>query len=313
MTQRFLWVLLAVLVSNSFAQDDTFTNPVFDRDFPDPDVVQVDGIYYAYATNTPGYNIQVARSPDLVAWQSFGYAWAPEVTTFNEGATFRMYFTARYLVGYDGIQCIGVATSEAPEGPFRHVGDEPLVCQQERSGSIDASTFVDKDGTSYLLWKNDGNALGGQSWLWIQELSPDGLELLGEPVPLITANHAWEGVLVEAPTLWLHDGRYYLFYSANTYNTPQYAVGYAVADDIPGPYEKPSRQPLLKTSIPGGLVGPGGQDIVVGPDGEMWLLYHAWAPGGYRNLHLTRLVWEDGTPRLQGAHNDPQPIPGGNS
>ena len=320
---RWMFAVLTGLTVFASAQDDTFTNPVFDRDFPDPDVLQVGDVYYAYATNTPGYNIQVAHSPDLVDWtligdalpglprwavQSFGYAWAPEVTTFD-GEAYLMYFTARYATDAGGRQCLGLAMSDVPEGPFRHVGDEPFVCQTDRGGSIDASTFVDEDGTPYLLWKNDGNASGTQSWLWLQELTPDGLELLGDPVPLITADQVWEGVLVEAPTLWEHDGRYYLFYSANAYDSPQYTVGYAVADSIHGPFEKPRSRPILATSIPAGVVGPGGQDIVIGPDGQTWLLYHAWASGGYRNLHLSKLVWEDGTPRVEGAHLDPQPKP----
>src|SRR5688572_2476041 len=47
-----------------------FTNPVIDRDFPDPDVLRVGDAYYAYATNAGGVNVQAARSPDLVRWQA---------------------------------------------------------------------------------------------------------------------------------------------------------------------------------------------------------------------------------------------------
>ena len=44
--------------------------PVLDQDFPDPDVLFVDGTYYAYATQ-PGdgsANVQVAASTDLKGW-----------------------------------------------------------------------------------------------------------------------------------------------------------------------------------------------------------------------------------------------------
>ena len=34
--------------------------------------------------------------------------------------------------------------------------------------------------------------------------------------------------------MWKHDGRYYLFYSGNAYMSPDYAVGYAVADKVTG-------------------------------------------------------------------------------
>ena len=47
----------------------TYTNPVWDWDFPDPHVTEVDGTYYAYATNASGKNVQMARSTDLISWE----------------------------------------------------------------------------------------------------------------------------------------------------------------------------------------------------------------------------------------------------
>jgi arabinan endo-1,5-alpha-L-arabinosidase len=304
----------SVLAQDATSEAGVYTNPVLDRDFPDPDVVQVDDTYYAYATNTPGYNIQVARSTDLVEWeflgdalpdlpdwavQEFGSSWAPEVfaVTDEDGeTTYVMYHVARFQVDDWGPQCIAVSTSESPEGPFVQASDEPLVCQRDEGGSIDPASFVDEDGSRYALWKNDGNAVGSQTWLYIQPVSDDALALEDEPVRLIRADQPWEGVLVEAPTLWLHDDRYYLFYSANAYDSPRYGTGYAVADEILGPYEKPERRALLETSIPEGIVGPGGQDIVLDDEGDTWLLYHQWMPGSYRAMSLAELTWEDGTP-----------------
>ena len=55
------------------SSEETYQNPVLNRDFPDPTVIAApDGWYYAYATetmiNAQPYNIQVARSEDLVHW-----------------------------------------------------------------------------------------------------------------------------------------------------------------------------------------------------------------------------------------------------
>ena len=300
----------------------TFTNPVLDQDFPDPDVLKVNDVYYAYATNANDLNIQSARSTDLVHWkvlgdalpalpdwavQTFGWAWAPEV--FSPGAgKYLMYFTARFSIGFDGTQCIGVATGEDPAGPFISADPEPFICQTGEGGSIDPSTFLDADGQRYVLWKNDGNSRGGQSWLYIQKTSADGLTLQGEPRRLLTADEVWEGTLVEAPTLWSKDGKYYLFYSANVYNDRRYAVGYAVAEEILGPYVK-AEDPLLKTDLAAGLVGPGGQDILTGPHGETWILFHGWAPDGYRRLYLGPLDWETGAPVLELTGRDPLLVP----
>jgi beta-xylosidase len=296
---------------------------VLDRDFPDPDVIEVDGQYYAYSTNSGGINIQVARSRDLVHWsvlmdgmpalpawasREFGYVWAPEVSSFD-GKTYTMYYVARFAMGESGgTQCIGVATSVIPQGPFQSPAEKPFVCQTGEGGSIDPAVFTDDDGSRWLLWKNDGNSGGGQTWIYLQRLSADGQSLEGEPARLITADQAWEGVLVEAPTLYKKDGKYTLFYSANAYNDRRYAVGYAVADKIDGPYTKPSRTPLLATRIPAGIVGPGGQDLVNDDDGELWMLFHAWSPAGERNLNAVKVNWENGVPSVN-VTREPQPMP----
>jgi arabinan endo-1,5-alpha-L-arabinosidase len=300
----------------------TFTNPVLDQDFSDPDVLKVGDVYYAYATNANDINIQAARSTDLVHWdvlgemlpelptwavQTFGSVWAPEVFSPSEGQ-YVMYFTARFAIGFDGTQCIGVATSSDPAGPFASSDPEPFICQTDEGGSIDPSTFVDSNSQRYVLWKNDGNSRGGQTWLYIQPVSADGLTLDGVPRRLLTADQRWEGVLVEAPTLWRQDGRYYLFYSANAYYDRSYATGYAVADDVLGPYVK-AEGPLVATDLAAGLVGPGGQDIVVGPRGGTWILFHGWAPDGYRRLYLARLDWQNGAPSLELNGRNPLPMP----
>jgi arabinan endo-1,5-alpha-L-arabinosidase len=297
-----------------------FANPVIDQDFPDPDVLQVGETYYAYATNSGGANIQLATSPDLVRWSIEGDAlpalppwsqpgntWAPEVSALDGGG-YAMYFTARH--GESGRQCIGAATAELPEGPFAPAGEQPLICQLELGGSIDASMFVDDDGARYLLWKNDGNCCGQETWIFIQRVSADGLTLEGEPTQLITQDQPWEGRLIEAPTLWKHEGRYYLFYSANSYAGLDYAVGYAVAEAVLGPYQK-GEGPLLASDLEGGAAfGPGGQDVVADAEGETWMLYHSWDPTvSYRRLQIDELEWEGETPVLRGPDLEPQPAP----
>jgi arabinan endo-1,5-alpha-L-arabinosidase len=301
-----------------------FANPVIRQDFPDPDVLKVGDTYYAYATGNfeAKISIQAARSTDLVHWEispdalpAFapwaepdpGLVWAPEVTTTADGKGYVMYFAAR--VAGTSIQCIGVARSAKPEGPFASPDEQPFICQRDRGGSIDPSSFVDEDGTRYLLWKNDGNSGGGETWLTIQRVSADGRTLEGEATQLVKADQSWEGQVVEAPTLWKHAGKYYLFYSANAYNTPQYAIGYAVADTPLGPYQKATK-PLVASKLKDGVVGPGGQDIVVGPDGATWMAYHSWGPG-YRTMSLDELAWDGETPVLKGPDGPrvAQPVP----
>jgi beta-xylosidase len=277
-------------------------------DFPDPDVLEVDGTYYAYATNYGRTNVRVATSEDLQEWEmqrtdalpelpAFvipGKTWAPEVTRREDG-TFVMYATA---TNYDpAVQCIAVATATDPLGPFVVQGEEMLVCPGELGGAIDASTFVDTDGTTYLLWKNDGNCCDLDTWLYAAPLSPDLLTLAGEPVQLVKQDLPWEGDLVEAPTLVERGGTYVLLYSANGYYGEEYATGFATADAVTGPWTK-NPEPLLSTdSSDGVLIGPGGQDVVVGPDGSDVLVFHAWDEAiTYRGMFTAPLEFVDGKP-----------------
>ncbi len=305
---------------------DEFRNPVIDQDFPDPDVLKVGDTYYAYATNNQATrsNIQAAKSTDLVNWTilpdampqtpswavlNFGFIWAPEVTTWDDGKTFVMYYTARDQAADK--QCIGLATSTSPEGPFKDMSDKAFICQADLGGSIDASSFRDADGTQYVLWKNDGNCCGKDTYLYLQRVSADGLTLEGEPTQLIKQDQPWEGNLVEAPTLWKHNTKYYLFYSANNYAGARYVTGYAVADAIAGPYTKPNDGPFMETDFQnGGAIGPGGQDIVVDDDGETWIMYHSWeATNSYRRVQIDQLTWNGDTPVVDGPDLKPQPKP----
>ncbi|WP_309144485.1 glycoside hydrolase family 43 protein [Streptomyces sp. BR123] len=284
---------------------------VLDRDFPDPDVVKVGRTYHAYATNSEAAAVQHATSTDLVHWTPAGtdplprlgdwaeptrsLVWAPEVFANDRG--FTMHYTARDRAS--GKQCIGVALSSSPDGPFQPVGQGPLVCPAEQGGAIDAASFTE-GGRRYLLWKNDGNCCGIPTRIHLQPVSGDGTRTTGDPAPLIGQDLAWEGQLVEAPTLVRRDGRYVLFYSADSYADHRYKTGYAVADRLTGPYVK-APEPLISTESLGGAVrGPGGQDVVTGPDGKDRILFHGWSPDGSRRrlLYAAGLDFTDGTPRV---------------
>ena len=283
-------------------------NPVLGRNFPDPDVLEVGGVYYAYATNGNAQHVQLARSEDLVTWEVLrpgalpelpswvipGKTWAPEATEVAPGEYVLYPTTTNFR---PTVQCIAAATASSPEGPFVVVGEEMLVCPEEEGGAIDAATFLDEDGTRYLLWKNDGNCCGLDTWLYIAPLAADGLGLAGMPTRLVKQDLAWEGVLIEAPTLVKRDGVYVLLYSANDYGGAEYAIGYATADSPLGPYTK-SPEPLLSTEMTDGqFIGPGGQDVVPGPDGSDRLVFHSWYGGQtYRALNVLPLTWEDGEP-----------------
>ena len=233
--------------ATSTAPPNSFTNPVLRGDFPDPHILAEGGVYYAYATNAAGKNVQLARSNDLVKWEVLtdampalptwaklggSFVWAPEVMKI--GQQYVLYYTARDKKSDK--QCVGVAVADKPEGKFRDTRDAPLVCQAEEGGTIDAHPFKDGDKL-YLYYKNDGNCCSMPTYLYVQEMAPDGLSLVGEPTRLVNNDKLWEGRVVEAPTMWKHEDKYYLFYSANNYAGIEYAVGYATCQSAMGPCE----------------------------------------------------------------------------
>ena len=118
-------------------------NPVLDRDFADPGLLRVGPTYYAYATNSAGIHVQVARSTNLVNWDYLGealphlpdwavprfkYTWAPTVFGPGEAGEFIMYYVTRYNWALAGTQAIGRAIARCPEGPFTPIDDAPTIC-----------------------------------------------------------------------------------------------------------------------------------------------------------------------------------------
>jgi len=287
-------------------------------------VLRAGGTYHAYATNTSDTNVQTLTSKNLVDWKAGsdalpelgkwayeGKTWAPEVVALGGDKGYVLYYTAKSADL--GAQCIGRAVSNSPAGPFRDDAAGPLVCQKDEGGSIDPSPFRDGDGTLYLIWKNDGNCCGMDTYLYAQRLSADGLKLVGKPVRLVHQDEVWEGSLVEAPTLWREEDGLFLFFSANDYASESYAVGYATCEAPLGPCRDAPENPILETACE--AAGPGHQTLVRDADDDTWIVYHAWPrdavgsvlPG--RLLWIDRVEWKDGKPDVLGPTCKAQAVP----
>jgi len=277
------------------------TSPVYRGDFPDPYVLNAGGTYWAYATGTAGLNLQVMRSPDLATWSAVsdplpvlpgwaavGNTWAPGVVQRAGG--YLMYYTVRHTAS--GRQCISVATSTTPSGPFRDTSTAPFICQLDHSGSIDPVPFVSPGGSLYLLWKSDDNAVGQPTHLWGQRLSSDGRSLSGSPRLLLTQSAGWQAPVIEGPAMVAYGGTYYLFYGAGAWDRSSAAMGYAVCSSPVGPCQNASGAGPWMASH-GQAIGPSGPTFFTGNDGVSRIAYHAWMPAaGYPNGGV-RTLWVD--------------------
>jgi hypothetical protein len=280
--------------------------PVYPFDFADPYLLRVGGTYYGFATNSAGGNIQVISSADLVhwapassdalpqlpKWAAPGLTWAPAVYAGPQG--FVLYYSA--VLALTGSHCIGAAVSAEPEGPYVDSSSSPLVCQLDEGGDIDPYEFSDVGGTPYLAWKSEGSDV-----IWSEQLDPSGTSFAAgaSPARILRPDQAWESGVVEGPAVLTTAVGYYLFYSANDWDSSRYAIGVAACRSPTGPCSKPEDQPLLASQGP--MAGPGGPSVLVDGQGGLWLAFHAWLPPdvGYphnRYLYLRRLGFRAGLP-----------------
>jgi len=280
-----------------------YAGAVFPCDFPDPMVLKVGRVWYAYATGTGwqprGHVFPVLRSRDMRHWTRVsdgmlgipGWAyrdvWAPSVVRAR--GRYFMYYSG--LRRTDNVHCVAVASSRSPVGPF-HTENVIGCHDRQGEGYIDAAPLIDR-GRAYLYFSVD--------WphtLSVLRLRRDLVHAEGPRKALLGPTRRWQKGLddptVEAPAPVRHGRLYYLFYSAGSWLT-DYRMGYAVARSPTGPFRDYGRNPFLSRRP---LVGPGGGAVVAGPGHTQWLAFHAWTGGpgygsrhGERTLRMAPLRW----------------------
>lgn len=301
---------------------NTYTNPVWPHDFPDPFVLHYGNKYYAYATATQGYNgLQVIESSDLVHWSHRQVAfkppwsnsdyWAPEVDLYKG----RLYMIYSALDPVSHRHDIAIAVGDHPTGPFTH--HAILVKGTDANGgAIDADLFFDHEGRVWLIYSEENPRS-----IAIQELDPTLSRTITDPVVVLRPVLPQERGVTEAPTLIYRDGHFILFFSGGTFQSDtkqdaSYMVEYAVSSKLLGPYTRAAK-PLLQ-SVQGSVYGPGHQCVLTLPNGDMWMFYHGWDNEGEphyggnplgRTLRIDPVTWHDGLPTMDGPTTTPQPDP----
>ena len=244
----------------------------------DPFILYHNNVYYSYGTNHAD-GVLVYESQDLHSWklvengrESFAlkkediwgdkWFWAPEVYFLKD--RFLIYLTSDYH--------ISCAESSAPTGPFVQKVKQPMSAGERR---IDNHLFIDDDGKGYCFFSRCLDTFGGSA-IWAVEVESDYMTVKEDTLfRCLGRTEPWEMVqnaIVEGPFVIKHDGKYYLTYSANDYKSHDYAVGYAVADNVKGPYVKIEKAPILHR--PANMVGAGHHSFFTDKEGKLRIVFH---------------------------------------
>ena len=293
--------------------DGTYTNPVINADYSDPDVcVGPSGEdYYLTASSfqcIPG--LPILHSRDLVNWQIVGYAikdklyaghreliehyntvqhgngvWAPSIR----------YHDGQYYI-YWGDPDYGVFMVNTLNGDPAGEWTDPLLVI-EGKGYIDTTPLWDEDGRCYLVngWANSRAKFA--SVLTVRELSADGTRAIGQPVIVFDGNGT-ENRTCEGPKFYKRDGWYWIMCPAGGVPT---GFQLAMRSKSPyGPYEHKVVLQQGKTHIN----GPHQGGWVHTKYGEDWFLHFQDKEAYGRVVHLNPVDWSTGWP-IMGKKGEP--------
>lgn len=293
-----------------------YPNPLNECPAADPGIVVHGNTWYAFTTGLKQYRSRDAGH----TWEDLGrfvqppagYVdfWAPEV--YHIDGRWVAYFNMRTAPGQ--FNKIYVATSDNLEKGWT-LNPTPIAGDPNYS-MIDATMFLDRDGTRYLIWKDDIQGTLTKR-ISIGRLSADGLSRVGPATQILHVTLPWEGNSVEGPSMLYRNGLYYLFYSGNLYTANgHYAVGVARATSPLANFDSGKHPtPILRGDDR--VASPGHQfitDVRIHGEQKQMIFYHGYswydADGRQlptpqtRKLMMDELHWDsegwpwvnDGTP-----------------
>ena len=292
--------------------DGTYTNPVINADYSDPDVcVGPSGEdYYLTASSfqcTPG--LPILHSRDLVNWTIVGYAlkslyegndeltrhfsvpqhgngvWAPSIR----------YHDGQYYI-YWGDPDYGVMMVKTSNGDPAGEWEKP-VCVIPGQGYIDTTPLWDDDGRCYLVngWANSRAKFA--SVLTVRELSADGTRAIGQPVIVFDGNGT-DNRTCEGPKFYKRDGYYWIMCPAGGVPT-----GFQLAMRSKSPYGPYEHKVVLKQGKTK-VNGPHQGGWVHTKYGEDWFLHFQDKEAYGRVVHLQPVDWSTGWP-MMGKNGEP--------
>ncbi len=317
-------MILSLIALTSMSQSQTYQNPVYNKNFPDPFIVRQGDMFYAYATQDRISNggFQIMSSPDLVNWTHLGgvghldwskdQLWAPEIYEWKG----KWYFFYSAKDPKSGKRDLAVSVGDKPTGPFKFISKLVLGTSENQgpddNGAIDPNIYVE-NGKPYLLYIREAPP----RQVKMVRLSDDMSKTVGEAKRLIGIDREIEQGILDAPTLIKKDGTYWLFYSTGWFQSNRddaaYRVWAASSKELWGNYTKPN-EPVIKGKA-GETLSPGHQCLIELKSGEWWMAYHGWSAEGEprygkhpvgRSLRIDKLEWTKEGPKSNGPTITPQ-------
>lgn len=228
--------------------------------------------------------------------------WAPDAA--EKAGKYYLYFPAK---NYDGVFHIGVAVSDAPEGPF--VAQDSHI---KGTFSIDPAVFQDDDNKYFMYF---GGLWGGQLQNWRnneygEEVYPEldqpalqpqvaklsenmlelaepaqGIKIIDENGQELTAGDV-DRRYFEGPWMHKHQGKYYFSYSTGE----THRIVYATSDSPYGPftYQGVILEPVLGWTT---------HHSIAMFEGKWYLFYHDSSLSGgqthLRSIKMTELIHDE--------------------
>ena len=280
----------------------TYTNPVINADYSDPDACAVGEDYYLTASSfncIPG--LPILHSKDLVNWEIIGHALKTQYPTeeFDKPShgngvwapSIRYHNGEFYIYWGDPDHGVMMVKTKDPAGEW----SKPL-CVIPGKGMIDTTPLWDDDGRCYLTYAYANSRSRFASVIVVRELSADGTKAIGDPVIVFDGNGT-ECRTSEGPKFYKREGWYWIMFPAGGVPT-----GFQVAmrsKNVYGPYESKIVLAQGKSDVNGPHQGAWVHTAL----GEDWFL-HFQDKGCYgRVVHLQPVTWKDNWP-VMGVDKD---------
>lgn len=289
MKRLFTALLLTIIVHTAKTQNqdfkqtvqqNTYTNPIFPGDYPDPSILRDGEDFYLVHSSFEYYpGLLIWHSTNLINWEPVtnalntyvGSVWAPDLVKYE--GKYYIYFPAsntNYVIVADDIK-----------GPW----SEP---KELKISMIDPGHITDDQGNRYLYFSSGSYV----------PLSKDGLSVTGEPKHVydgwkIPREWSIECFCMEGPKLFKRGDYYYLTVAEGGTAGP--ATGHMVisarSKSPLGPWENAPQNPVLRTkSVDESWWSMGHATIFEDGHDQWYMLFHSYEKGFYNMGRQTMLV-----------------------